>query len=128
MPETNSWLHAYARRAKIREMRLYDIVAASRSVSETSARSEKIRHLAACLRRVEPESVETAVALLSGEPRQGRIGLGPATLRAAFTAAAAQVPELTLAEVDAALERLARTSGAGAAAERVRLIGQLLAH
>jgi DNA ligase-1 len=107
-------------------MRLYDIVAASRSVSETSARSEKIRHLAACLRHAEPESVETAVALLSGEPRQGRIGLGPATLRAAFTAAA-QVPELTLAEVDAALERLARTSGAGTAAERVRLIGQLLA-
>ena len=69
-------------------MRLYDIVAASRSVSETSARSDKIRHLAACLRLAEPDAIETAVALLSGETRQGRIGLGPAALRAAGNARA----------------------------------------
>ena len=106
-------------------MRLYDIVTTSRSVGETSARSDKIRHLAACLRGVEPDDIETAVALLSGEPRQGRIGLGPATLRAAMLLDAAPAPELTLAEVDATLGRIAQTSGAGSATDRARLIGEL---
>jgi DNA ligase-1 len=108
-------------------MRLSDVVAASRSVAESSARTDKIRHLAACLRRAEPEAVETAVALLSGEPRQGRIGLGPAALRAAMPPTAAPAPVLTLAEVDAALDRIARTRGAGSAAERARLTRELLA-
>ena len=106
-------------------MRLYDIVTTSRSVGETSARSDKIRHLAACLRGVEPDDIETAVALLSGEPRQGRIGLGPATLRTAMLPDAAPAPELTLAEVDATLDRIAQTSGAGSATDRARLIGEL---
>ncbi len=106
-------------------MRLHDVVASSRSVSETSARSDKIRALAALLRRAEPESVETVAALLSGEPRQGRIGLGPALLSAARPAAAAPTPRLTLAELDAALDAIARTSGAGSAADRARLLGDL---
>ena len=108
-------------------MRLDEIVAASRRVRETSARSEKIRHLAACLREVEPDGIETAVALLSGEPRQGRIGLGPATLRDAMPSSAAPAPELTIAEVDAAVEHMARTSGAGATTDRVRQMSRLLA-
>jgi len=108
-------------------MQLYDIVTTSRSVRETSARSDKIRLLAACLLRAEPDDLETAVALLSGEPRQGRIGLGPATLRAAMPPDAAPAPALTLAEVDATLGRIAQTSGAGSATDRARLIGELFA-
>jgi len=107
-------------------MRLYDIVTTSRSVRETSARSDKIRHLAACLRHAEPDDLETAVALLSGEPRQGRIGLGPATLHTAMPPNAVPAPELTLAEVDATLGRIARTNGAGSTTDRARLIGDLL--
>jgi DNA ligase 1 len=108
-------------------MRLYDIVTTSQSVRETSARSDKIRYLAACLRHAEPDDIETAVALLSGEPRQGRIGLGPATLHTAMPPNAVPAPELTLAEVDATLGRIARTSGAGSTTDRARLFGQLLA-
>jgi len=107
-------------------MRLYDIVAASRSVSETSARSDKIRYLAACLRLAEPDAIETAVALLSGETRQGRIGLGPAALRAAIPPTAAPAPTLTLAEVDAALDGIAQTRGSGSTADRARLTRELL--
>ena len=103
-------------------MRLGELVAASRSVSETSARAEKVRILAACLRRAEPEDIGVAVALLSGEPRQGRIGLGPAALRVEVRPG----PGLTLAEVDGALEAIGRTAGAGAAAERARLVRELL--
>ena len=108
-------------------MQLYDIVATSQRVRETNARSGKIRHLAACLRRVEPDEIETATALLSGEPRQGRIGLGPATLHAAMPSDAAPAPKLTLAEVDAVLGRIAQTSGAGSVTDRARLIGELFA-
>jgi len=108
-------------------MQLCDIVTASRTVREASARSDKIRRLAACLKRVEPDQIETAVALLSGEPRQGRVGLGPATLRAAMPLEAARDPKLTLTEVDAAFDLVARTSGPGSAGERVRLMSQLFA-
>src|SRR5215472_9241093 len=113
--------------AKILPMQLYDIVTTSRRVRETRARSEKIRYLAACLRQAEPAEIEIAVALLSGEPRQGRIGLGPATLHAALPPHSAPKPELTLAEVDATLGHIAQTSGAGSATERARLIGALFA-
>src|SRR5215813_7117451 len=108
-------------------MQLYDIVETSRNVRETSARSDKIRHLAACLRRIEPDEIETAVALLSGEPLQGRIGLGPATLHSAMPPDAAAAPELTLPEVDVALGLIAQTSGAGSAAGRARLVHELFA-
>jgi len=108
-------------------MQLYDITTTSRRVRETRARSDKIRYLAACLRQVEPAEIEIAVALLSGETRQGRIGLGPATLQAALPPHSASRPELTLTEVDATLGRIAQTSGAGSAMERARLIGDLFA-
>jgi DNA ligase-1 len=108
-------------------MRLYDIVEASRRVGETSARSVKVRHLAACLRQAAPEAIETAVALLSGEPRQGRIGLGPSVLRAAMPPTAAPAARLTLAEVDMALDRIVVTRGPGSAAERASITRELLA-
>jgi DNA ligase 1 len=108
-------------------MHLYDIVAASRRVSETSARSEKIRHLAVVLRQAEPEAIETAVALLSGELRQGKIGLGPAALHLAMPPTPAPAPVLTLAEVDRALNRIARTRGRGSATDRAKLTRVLLA-
>ena len=109
-------------------MFLSDVVAASRSVSETSARTDKIGFLADCLRCAGSEDIEIAVALLSGGPRQGRIGLGPAVLSAAMPATAAPTPTLTLAEVDAVLDRIARARGAGSAEDRSRLARELLSH
>lgn len=107
-------------------MRLFDIVATSRRVAEASGRLEKIGHLAACLRRAEPDAVETAVAFLTGEPPQGRIGVGPATIREAIPESAAASPALTVAEVSRALDRIARTGGPGATAERIRLLREVL--
>jgi DNA ligase-1 len=108
-------------------MRLHDIVETSRRVGETSGRSDKVRHLAACLQRTEADAIETAVALLLGRPRQGRIGIGWATVQAAVPQTAARTPSLMVLEVDAALDRVARTSGAGSPKERARLMGELLA-
>jgi DNA ligase-1 len=107
-------------------MRLHDIVSASRSVTETSGRSEKVRQLAECLRLAEAEDIEIAVGLLSGEPRQGRIGIGPAVLRAAASVPSSVSPALTLAEVDRVLDRIADSRGTGSSAERGRLTRELL--
>ena len=106
-------------------MQLYDITTTSRRVRETRARFDKIRYLAACLRQVEPAEIEIAVALLSGETRQGRIGLGPATLQAALPPHSASRPELTLTEVDATLKtsRIFCCEQRWASCARVRLKG-----
>ena len=106
--------------------RLHDLVRTSQAVAETSARLEKVGHLAAFLGRLEPGEVDTAVAFLCGELRQGRIGIGPAALRDAFPENAADAPTLTLAEVDQAFERIAAVKGAGSVNRRLRLLAELL--
>ena len=93
------------------------IAEASGRVANTSSKLAKRDAIASCLRGAEDDEVEIAVAYLAGEIRQGRIGIGYATLAALRGAHAAQ-PELTLLDVDAALERIAATIGKGAAAER----------
>ncbi len=108
-------------------MRLLELVETSRKVAGTSGRREKIDRLAALLVRLAPAEVATGVAFLAGAPRQGRIGIGPAALRAARPAAGAGEPVLDLIEVDRQLERIAGTGGKGSSAERVALLRDLLA-
>jgi DNA ligase-1 len=79
-------------------------------VAETRARSGKARLLADCLRELDGEEVEIAVLYLSGEIRQGRIGIGPSVLRACM-GDAALTASLDLLDVDRAFEELAAISG-----------------
>jgi DNA ligase-1 len=65
-------------------MQLNDIVETSRRVGEVSGRLAKIDRLAGCLRRAVADETRIAVAWLSGELRQGRIGIGYAVLREAM--------------------------------------------
>jgi DNA ligase-1 len=108
-------------------MLLAELTSTSRQVAETGSRLEKIRLLAACLRRLAPDEAEIAVHYLAGRLRQGRIGIGYAALQEALPGEAASESTLMLAEVDGAFEQIARTSGAGAAARRRALLGALLA-
>jgi len=100
------------------------VVDASDRVAQTSSRLAKRDAIAACLRGADADEVEIAVAWLSGETRQGRIGIGYAMLAALRGAHAAQ-PELMLRDVDAVLDRIAATTGKGAAAERGAQLGAL---
>jgi DNA ligase-1 len=102
---------------------LDEVASTSAAVAASSARLAKVERLAACLRRLEPGEVHPAVAFLSGELRQRQIGIGWAALRDAPDPAAA--PTLTVAEVDAAFERIGRLAGPGSQAERRRLVGEL---
>jgi len=103
---------------------LANVVATSRQVAATSARSAKIRLLAACLRSMNAEELEIAVLYLSGEIRQGRIGIGPSALRAC-TAQAAMAPSLQVIEVDRLLEELATIRGSGSSARRAAVLRTL---
>ncbi|MDQ1704417.1 MAG: ligase 1 [Frankiaceae bacterium] len=104
-------------------MLLADVVAASRDVTATPARSGKVEIIAALLRRAGSDQAAIVVPWLSGELRQRRTGVGWATLR--DTPASAETPSLSIATVDATFETVAQLSGAGSASERRRLVHDL---
>jgi DNA ligase-1 len=105
---------------------LTEVVATSAAVAATRSRTAKTAALAALLRAASPDEVEAATAWLSGEPRQGRLGTGWRTL-AHLDVTPAPEPTLRVAAVDARLDALAATSGAGSTARRAELLGALFA-
>jgi DNA ligase-1 len=108
-------------------MLLAELVDTSQRVGEDASRRRKTSLLAELLRRLEPAEIGIAVSYLSGTTRQGKTGVGWAMIRDARSAAESAVkPELALNEVDAVLERIARSSGAGSTAERVAQLTTLL--
>jgi DNA ligase-1 len=108
-------------------MRLHDIVLTSQQVAATAARNAKIDLLAGLLARCPHPSLDALVGIFAGTPRQRRLNVGYAILRDARAVSAATAPTLTLAELDGALDGLAGISGAGAAAERRRVLHALFA-
>jgi len=117
---------------------LSEVVDASREVGATRSRTTKTEVVAALLARTEPAEGAVVASWLAGEPRQRKVGVGWRTLSAhaepapgategategATTADGA--PRLEVVAVDALLDRLATTSGAGAAARRDALLGEL---
>jgi len=102
------------------------LVAASDRAAGTSSRLAKRDAIAELLRGAAPDEVEIAVAWLSGEARQGRIGVGWATLGALRGTPAAE-PQLTLGEVDAALAAVVASAGKGSAAARSATLRALFA-
>ena len=100
------------------------VVDASARAAATASRLAKRDAIAGCLLGAAPDEVEIAVAVLSGEIRQGRIGVGWATL-SALRGAPAPEPGLTLREVDAALGAVEATAGKGSAAARRATRGAL---
>jgi DNA ligase 1 len=107
-------------------MLLAELESASRRVSATASRSAKAGILAELLRRLEPAEIAPAVAFLSGQLRQGRVGLGGAAIAGARAAPPAMVATLTLAEVDQVFQRIADLSGPGSAGEKARALADLL--
>ena len=103
-----------------------DIVATSRQVASTSSRTAKITALAELLRALDAGEVAPAVSILSGEPRQGRVGIGWATLTAVATGPAAG-PSITVHDVDAAVDRVAALTGPGSVAARNAALTEIFA-
>jgi DNA ligase-1 len=105
---------------------LHDLVVTSAAVAEASSRLVKIGQLATLIQRLTPPEVAIAIAFLSGEPRQGRIGIGPSAITEARPDISADRPGLQLLEVDEVFEQIAATTGRGAPVDRVRRLRDLL--
>ena len=107
-------------------MNLSDIVNTSTVVASTSSRGKKVELLADVLRRLAPGEIAVTIGFLTGWPRQGKLGIGWATLDAARPPNAAAEPTLTIAEVDQAFTALKSVKGSNSAALRRRLLGDLM--
>ncbi|MBZ5610873.1 MAG: ATP-dependent DNA ligase [Acidobacteriia bacterium] len=105
-------------------MLLASVVETSRRVGETPRRLEKVDLLAQLLRQLPRGEIEIAVAFLSGNIRQGRIGVGYAALRDAAGSPAVS-PSLDLAEIDRIFESISSTSGSGSQRQRLELLQQM---
>ncbi len=100
------------------------VVEASTAVAATSKRNEKKAHLAELLRAVDSADVQTVVGFLLGEVRQGRIGVGWATIRD-LAVERGDTPTLTVDDVDRAVEALDATTGPGSQSARQELLADL---
>lgn len=107
-------------------MLLHDLVATSNAVAHTGSRLQKTALLADLLRRLSPDEIPIAIGYLSGEPRQGRMGIASAAIWSATQVAAADTPSLRLIDVDEAFAQIAITKGAGAGHAREQRLRDLM--
>lgn len=106
-------------------MLLAELARASRDVAATRSRKAKIARLAELMRRLAPDEIEIGVSYVAGILPQGRIGLGWAAFRELDAGPPAREPSLTLREVSAAFDEIARATGSGSAARRREHLGRL---
>jgi DNA ligase-1 len=105
---------------------LRELVQTSEAVAATSGRTAKITEIAGLLRRASAGEVPAVVAFLSGDLLQRQIGVGYASLGELLRLEPSGQP-LTVPETDAVFEAVGRVAGAGAQAERRRLLAGLFA-
>lgn len=98
---------------------------ASSQVAASPSRLLKVRVLSDCLVALAPGEVGVAVHYLSGVLPQGRIGIGYRALQDAAAQPPAVTPQLEIPTVNALLDSLAATSGAGSGARRAALLAEL---
>ena len=107
-------------------MLLSSVVETSRRVADTTKRLEKIDLLAQLLRQLKGDEIEIVVLFLSGQTRQGRIGVGYAALRDARHSPASGAT-LEILDVDRILQNITETSGSGSQRRRMELLQDLFA-
>ncbi len=107
-------------------MLLADLVDASARVAATRSRNVKLAALAEVLGRAGAAEVGPAAAFLAGQLRQGRVGVGWASI-SAVDVPPAGVPSLTVADVDRAVATLAGLAGPGSAGARTAALTALFA-
>jgi DNA ligase-1 len=104
---------------------LADVVATSAAVAATRARSAKVASLVDLLQRVPASEIPVVVGFLIGAPRQGRVGIGWALLAPTADMEPRPEPTLTVREVDAAIDRIERTTGGGSVAARQNVVAEV---
>jgi DNA ligase-1 len=108
-------------------MKLDELVRVSAAVAASPGRLDKISKLASLLSRVPPDDAPIAIGFLTGWPRQGRLGVGWATVAAARGREPAPASSLELRDVDSAFDQLLTVKGKNSGSERARLLGEVMA-
>jgi DNA ligase-1 len=106
------------------------LVATSTAVAATRARSEKVALLADQIRSFSGvHEIACGVSFLAGEPRQGKVGVGWASLSglSGGDRAADDAASLSVADIDDAISSLAAVGGPGSVAQRTEALTALLA-
>ena len=106
---------------------LGELVQTSQRVGATAARRVKVGELAALIKSLTGGEIDIGVHYLSGETRQGKIGIGYAAVRAAAATPAAELATLSIGEVDDKLSELGAMRGSGSAARRAAALEELFA-
>ncbi len=102
------------------------LVDAASAVAAVPGRNAKVALLAAALGRLDPDEIEPAVGMLTARLRQGRLGIGWATV-SELGVPPADEPSLTITDVDLALTHLAALAGTGSALARRDAVRRLWA-
>ncbi|MGV1008245.1 MAG: ATP-dependent DNA ligase [Dermatophilaceae bacterium] len=102
------------------------LVEAAAAVGAVPGRNAKVARLAATLGALDADEVEPAVGMLTARLRQGRLGIGWATVSELGVPPAAE-PVLTVGEVDDALSELTAVAGKGSALARRETVRRLWA-
>jgi DNA ligase-1 len=100
-------------------MLLSTVVETSARIAETSKRLAKVDLLASLLRQLRGDEIDVVVSFLSARTRQGKLGVGYSTVRAA-AAEPASSASLELLDVDRAFSEIAEASGTRNRTERLR--------
>jgi DNA ligase-1 len=106
--------------------RFAEVAAASAAATATRSRLAKVTAIAELLARLDPTEVPVVVAMLSGAVRQGRIGVGWATVGGLDVEPASGEPTLEIGEIDGALDRLGASAGPGSVAARTAILTDVL--
>ncbi len=106
-------------------MLLSEVVAASIEVASTRSRNRKREILAGAIRAAAIDELPAVVGFLSGEPRQGRIGVGYAAVYSVEIEPAGE-PSLSVTDLDRVVGRIASISGPGSQSVRAEELSALL--
>jgi DNA ligase-1 len=104
---------------------LADVVRTSTAVAATRSRKQKVEHLRELLRALAPSELRPAVGFLGGEVRQGKLGIGYATLRKLRALPQVKSGQVSVVELDQIFQRLLELSGKGSAGRREQLLHEL---
>ena len=105
---------------------LAELVRVSNEIASTSARSKKTAVLAGFLQRLDADEIAPAVGFLSGNPVQGRIGVGWATAYG-VQAEHPDEPTLEILDLDRTIDTVQAATGPGSLGERRRTLEAFLA-
>ena len=104
---------------------LHLLATTSSDLAATSKRNDKTARLAELFSSVEPSEIDVVVGLMLGQQRQGRIGIGWATV-AGLDSAPADHPSLTVRDIDDMLTLIASITGQGSVARRAEALTLVL--